>query len=109
MCYQLPAAMASDRSVVVVISPLIALMLDQTTQMKRRNISALYLASDHEDPLDEQQLMAGDIRIAYMSPERAVTHIDFLQQLHSSTRISLFAIDEVKIMCFDFVLLICKI
>lgn len=95
LCYQLPAAMALDHSVVVVISPLIALMLDQTTQMKRRNISALYLASDHEDPLGEQQLMAGDVRIVYMSPERAVLHIDFLKQLHSSTRISLFAIDEV--------------
>jgi RecQ family ATP-dependent DNA helicase len=94
LIYQLPAAMITDRSVVVVISPLIALMRDQTIALERRGIAACYLASDHSDGDTADKLLRGEYRLVYMSPERATAGVAFLEQLHASTRISLFAIDE---------------
>src|ERR1700721_2412395 len=44
LCYQLPAALLSDRTVVV-ISPLIALMQDQVAQLGQMGISAALLNS----------------------------------------------------------------
>src|ERR1700730_5694426 len=44
LCYQLPAALLADRTVIVV-SPLIALMQDQVAQLTQMGISAALLNS----------------------------------------------------------------
>src|SRR5580692_8675110 len=44
LCYQLPAAMSADKTVIV-ISPLIALMQDQVAQLAQMGISAALLNS----------------------------------------------------------------
>src|SRR5205085_1660451 len=72
LCYQLPAAMLPDKTVVV-ISPLIALMQDQMAQLSQMGISAGTLNSSL--PSDEQsriqrEAATGKLRLLYLSPER---------------------------------------
>ncbi|MGO2361267.1 MAG: DNA helicase RecQ [Brachybacterium tyrofermentans] len=93
LCYQIPALLRSDTGVVV--SPLIALMSDQVAALEAVGIRAAYLNSTlerHEAQAVEQQLLAGEIDLLYMAPERLVLPrtIDLLQR----ARLSLVAIDE---------------
>src|SRR5271154_1515177 len=72
LCYQLPAAMLSDRTVVVV-SPLIALMQDQVAQLGQMGISAALLNSTltaMEQSEILREAIAGRYRLLYLSPER---------------------------------------
>jgi ATP-dependent DNA helicase RecQ len=94
LCYQLPAALLADRTVVVV-SPLIALMQDQVAQLSQMGISAALLnstlgASEQSEILREA--IAGRYRLLYVSPERLARAdtIEWLQRVP----VSLFAIDE---------------
>jgi ATP-dependent DNA helicase RecQ len=94
LCYQLPAALLADRTVVVV-SPLIALMQDQVAQLGQMGISAALLnstlgASEQAEVLREA--IAGRYRLLYLSPERLARAdtIEWLQRVP----VSLFAIDE---------------
>ena len=94
LCYQLPAALLADRTVVVV-SPLIALMQDQVAQLGQMGISAALLnstltAAEQAEILREA--IAGRYRLLYLSPERLARAdtIDWLQRVP----VSLFAIDE---------------
>ena len=71
LCYQFPATELSGTTLVV--SPLIALMEDQVEGLRRRGISATYLASTLErDELEdrEQRLFAGEFDLVYVAPER---------------------------------------
>ncbi len=73
LCYQLPAV-ALDRTCVVV-SPLIALMQDQTAQLRQAGIPAACLNSslDSADQSDVKRRAArGEYRLVYLSPERLV-------------------------------------
>jgi ATP-dependent DNA helicase RecQ len=94
LCYQLPAALLADRTVVVV-SPLIALMQDQVAQLGQMGISAALLnstltAAEQAEILREA--IAGRYRLLYLSPERLARAdtIEWLQRVP----VSLFAIDE---------------
>jgi ATP-dependent DNA helicase RecQ len=94
LCYQLPAALLVDRTVVVV-SPLIALMQDQVAQLGQMGISAALLnstlgASEQAEVL--RDAIAGRYRLLYLSPERLARAdtIEWLQRVP----VSLFAIDE---------------
>jgi len=94
LCYQLPAAMLS-RQTVIVISPLIALMQDQMAQLSLMGISAGMLNSSLTG--DEQykitrKAMEGSYRLLYLSPER-LARADTIAWL-KRVPISLFAIDE---------------
>jgi ATP-dependent DNA helicase RecQ len=94
LCYQLPAAMLSGQTVVVV-SPLIALMQDQMAQLTQMGIAAAVLnssmAPDQQTKIVRQAL-AGEFRLLYLSPERLARtdSVDWLKRVP----ISLFAIDE---------------
>jgi ATP-dependent DNA helicase RecQ len=94
LCYQLPAALLADRTVVVV-SPLIALMQDQVAQLGQMGISAALLNSTltaGEQSAILREAIAGRYRLLYLSPERLARAdtIEWLQRVP----ISLFAIDE---------------
>jgi ATP-dependent DNA helicase RecQ len=94
LCYQLPAALLADRTVVVV-SPLIALMQDQVTQLGQMGISAALLNSTlgaREQTEILREAIAGRYRLLYLSPERLARAdtIEWLQRVP----VSLFAIDE---------------
>jgi ATP-dependent DNA helicase RecQ len=93
LCYQLPAV-ASGRTAVV-ISPLIALMRDQTAGLHQIGISSAFLNSTLDfAALAEIQRRAekGEYTLLYFSPERLVRD-DTLAWL-SRIPLAFFAIDE---------------
>jgi ATP-dependent DNA helicase RecQ len=93
LCYQLPA-LASEGTVVV-ISPLIALMQDQATQLAQMGIPAAVLNSTLSEA-EQSKVMSrareGAYRLLYVSPERVARGdtMGWLQQVP----IAFFAIDE---------------
>ncbi|GAB1270322.1 DNA helicase RecQ [Aurantivibrio infirmus] len=93
LCYQIPAMIRDG--VGVVISPLIALMQDQVDALTQLGVRANYLNSSQtyqEQREIERRLVAGDIDLLYVAPERLAqdTMLDLLDNLP----IGLFAIDE---------------
>jgi ATP-dependent DNA helicase RecQ len=94
LCYQLPAAMLSEKTVIVV-SPLIALMQDQMAQLTQMGIAATVLnsstAADQQAKI-MRKAAAGEFRLLYLSPERLARAdtVDWLKRVP----ISFFAIDE---------------
>ncbi|MEX5276981.1 DNA helicase RecQ [Kocuria sp. CPCC 205261] len=93
LCYQIPALLRDGTGVVV--SPLIALMADQVAALEAVGIRAAYLNSTlepYEAQEVEQQLLAGDIDLLYMAPERLI--LPRTVELLKRAPIALFAIDE---------------
>lgn len=94
LCYQLPAVLAEARTAVV-ISPLIALMQDQVAQLRQMGIPAVFLNSsvlESERQEVKRKAMAGEYRLMYVSPERAV--MDGTAEWLKNVPVSFFAIDE---------------
>ena len=93
LCYQIPALLREGTGVVV--SPLIALMADQVAALEAVGIRAAYLNSTlepYEAQEVERQLLAGDIDLLYMAPERLI--LSRTVELLKRAPIALFAIDE---------------
>ncbi|WP_407354175.1 DNA helicase RecQ [Luteimonas sp. R10] len=93
LCYQLPALLRDG--VGVVVSPLIALMQDQVEALRQLGVRAAFLNStlDGETAATvERQLLAGDLDLLYVAPERLLTP-RFLSLLERAP-LALFAIDE---------------
>lgn len=92
LCYQLPALLAEGCAVVV--SPLIALMEDQTNTLITNGIPAAALHSNKpeaEQRMIIKRLAEGCIKLLYISPERLILD---LERWSGALNISLFAIDE---------------
>jgi len=93
LCYQLPAVMLGRTAVVV--SPLIALMQDQSAQLAQMGIPAGVLNSSLANEKQAQvmrQASQGNFRLLYLSPER-LARADTISWLQS-VPIAFFAIDE---------------
>lgn len=93
LCYQIPALLREGCGIVV--SPLIALMQDQVDALVQLGVRAAFLNSTlalHEANDIEQALLAGELELLYVAPERLLTP-RFQSLLHRSN-IALFAIDE---------------
>ena len=94
LCYQLPAAMLGEKTVVV-ISPLIALMQDQMAPLEQMGIPAGSLNSSvatNEQTKTVKQACEGGLRLLYLSPER-LSRKDTVEWL-KRVPVSFFAIDE---------------
>ena len=96
-CYQVPAvALArAGMGTTLVVSPLIALMVDQVNGLVGRGIAAAAIHSHQDD--DEQRavigrLVRGELTVLYISPERAA--LDGFRRIVARSRIALLAIDE---------------
>ncbi|GHF24877.1 ATP-dependent DNA helicase RecQ [Pseudolysinimonas yzui] len=93
LCYQIPALVRPGTG--VVISPLIALMQDQVDALSAVGVRAAFLNSTQdaaERHRVESELLAGDIDLLYLAPERLK-----LQQtlaLLDRVPVGVFAIDE---------------
>ncbi|MFY9791050.1 MAG: RecQ family ATP-dependent DNA helicase, partial [Candidatus Sulfotelmatobacter sp.] len=93
LCYQLPAVVAGGTA--VVISPLIALMQDQATQLAQMGIPAAVLNSTMNEA-EQNKVMSkareGAYRLLYVSPERIARGdtMGWMQQVP----VTFFAIDE---------------
>jgi ATP-dependent DNA helicase RecQ len=93
LCYQLPALLREGCGVVV--SPLIALMRDQVAGLREAGVKAAVLNSTltfEEASAVEARLVAGDLDLVYIAPERLLT--PRCLNLLSRAKIALFAIDE---------------
>src|SRR6185312_15607426 len=93
LCYQLPSL--SRQGCGIVVSPLIALMRDQVAGLVEVGVNAAVLNSTlsyQEASEVERRLIAGDLDLLYVAPERLLTPrcLSLLEQ----ARIALFAIDE---------------
>ena len=93
ICYQLPALLRDGFA--LVISPLISLMNDQVRSLRANGIVAGALhsgTSGEENRAIHQQIQNGELKILFISPERALTP-KFVEFIREKT-ISLIAIDE---------------
>ncbi len=93
LCYQIPALLRSGCAIVV--SPLIALMKDQVDALRELGVKASYLNSSLDVSTTnqvEQALVAGELDLLYIAPERLNQERTMSLLQHSP--IALFAIDE---------------
>jgi ATP-dependent DNA helicase RecQ len=94
LCYQLPAALLSEQTVIVV-SPLIALMQDQVAQLTQMGITAALLNSSVSAAQQTEimcEAIKGRYRLLYLSPER-LARADTVEWLRN-VPVSFFVIDE---------------
>jgi len=94
LCYQLPAVLDAQRTVVVV-SPLIALMQDQVAQLEQMGVPAGFLnssLSSDQRSLILRRASQGEYRLLYLSPERIA--LDGTPAWLGRIPVSFFAIDE---------------
>lgn len=93
LCFQVPAMVLPG--LCLVISPLIALMKDQTDHLRRRGITAFALNSgmSRKEVINTLQLAAGsNCKFLYVSPERLET--DLFTEYLPSLSVSLIVVDE---------------
>ena len=97
LCYQIPALVR--KGVGIVVSPLIALMQDQVVALRELGVRAEFLNSTldfTEVQRIEHALLAGELELLYVAPERLVTDrlLNLLEITQARIGIALFAIDE---------------
>ena len=71
ICYQIPALV--KEGICIVISPLVALMKDQTSKLQKHNIKAIAITgrlNQHELDIALDNCIYGNIKLLYVSPER---------------------------------------
>jgi len=93
LCYQLPSLIMDGP--VLVISPLVALMIDQVRQLGKQGIKSMYFENDIKSTPLQQQIensIYGNYKLIYCSPERFLNPI-FIKQI-ALINFSLIAIDE---------------
>lgn len=93
ICYQLPALALPD--LCLVISPLVALMKDQTDGLRRRNITAfaIHAGMTRKEVVNTLQVAAAsNCKLLYVSPERLETSL-FLEHL-AALNVGMIAVDE---------------
>lgn len=94
LCYQLPALLRDDLSIVV--SPLVSLMLDQVESLERRVGGKVALINAQQDAATNREVMerakSGELRLLYVAPERFASP-GFLEAL-KATKIGCFVVDE---------------
>src|ERR1700712_2068808 len=93
LCYQVPSLLREGCGIVV--SPLIALMRDQVAGLLEAGVKAAVLNStlSYEEADEvERRLLAGDLDLLYVAPERLLT--PRCLNLLGRAKIALFAIDE---------------
>ena len=92
LCYQIPALLMPGCAIVV--SPLIALMIDQVQALRANGVPAAAVHSNQDEHSNREimyQAMQGKLKILYISPERLVAEINLLA---SKMKVSFVAIDE---------------
>ena len=94
LCYQLPALLRDDLSIVV--SPLVSLMHDQVQALAERAPGAAALVNAQQDAGANraalERAVSGDLRLLYVAPER-FSSPGFVEALRDA-RVGLFVVDE---------------
>ncbi|GAC1624429.1 MAG: DNA helicase RecQ [Nevskia sp.] len=98
LCFQLPALLRPG--VMIVVSPLIALMQDQVRLLRDNGINAAFLNSSlsaRESSETSAALLRGEFKLLYLAPERLLMPDflgGFLPRLIAAQGLSGFTIDE---------------
>jgi len=97
LCFQLPALLKPG--LMIVVSPLIALMQDQVEALQDNGVGATFLNSTltvAEAKSREAAILNGEIKLLYVAPERLLSEkfLLFLDLIEAQLGISAFAIDE---------------
>lgn len=98
LCFQLPALLKPG--MMIVISPLIALMQDQVQTLQDNGITATFLNSSlgfEQSQQRRQAILQGQVKLLYMAPEGLMSEdflTQFLPRLQAHVGISALAIDE---------------
>ncbi|PSB26817.1 DNA helicase RecQ [Stenomitos frigidus] len=97
LCFQLPALL--KEGVMIVVSPLIALMQDQVQALQNNGIPATLLNSSigfGESQSRQAAILDRKIKLVYVAPERLLSEsfLGFMDQVKARVGISAFAIDE---------------
>ena len=99
LCYQFPAIYQGKK--VIVVSPTISLMQDQVTNLKLKNVNAVFLGSAQLDKKAEVNafLPHGEINVIFVTPEWIAVEKNHskVQQLVEADELSLIAIDEAHL------------
>ena len=93
ICYQIPALMSDG--ICVVISPLIALMIDQVEHLKEKGITAVAVHSGmHFKDIDRilDNAVYGSYKFIFLSPERLTTELAI--ERIKRMKVNLIAVDE---------------
>ncbi len=93
LCYQLPAL--AGGGLVVVVSPLIALMADQWRRLQQAGVSSTMLASGMEEGHNEQalaQIASGETALVLAAPERFASGA--FRAALAQREVALFVVDE---------------
>ncbi|MEY2514724.1 MAG: ATP-dependent helicase RecQ, partial [bacterium] len=94
LCYQLPALMRDDLTLVV--SPLVSLMRDQVDALAVAAPGRAALVNAQQDAADNrlalERAASGELRLLYVAPER-FSSAPFLEAMRA-TKIGLFVVDE---------------
>jgi RecQ family ATP-dependent DNA helicase len=93
LCYQLPALAGEE--LVVVVSPLIALMADQRRRLEQAGVSTAMLASGMADGHNEQALRSissGEAALVLAAPERFASRA--FREALAKRKVGLFVVDE---------------
>jgi ATP-dependent DNA helicase RecQ len=94
LCYQLPA-LANEHGLVVVVSPLIALMADQWRRLREAGVRSTMLASGMEDGHNAQalrEIAQGETQLVLAAPERFASGA--FREALAARRVDLFVVDE---------------
>ena len=89
LCFQVPAI--AQEGICIVISPLIALMKDQTENLKKRGVRAVAVTSGmHKKEIDIalDNCIYGNYKLLYLSPERLESDITIERIDRKSTRLN---------------------
>jgi ATP-dependent DNA helicase RecQ len=98
LCYQLPALAYDEmpaRPLVVVVSPLIALMADQHQRLRQTGVNAAMLASGMEEGHNAQALRSiasGEAQLVLAAPERFASRA--FRDTLATRKVGLFVVDE---------------
>ncbi len=93
LCYQLPAL--AGEALVVVVSPLIALMADQLGRLQQAGVSAAMLASGMAEGHNAQALRSissGEAQLVLAAPERFASRA--FRETLATREVGLFVVDE---------------
>ena len=93
ICYQIPALV--KEGICIVISPLVALMKDQTSKLQKHNIKAIAITgglNQHELDIALDNCIYGNIKLLYVSPERLES--DLVRERIKKMNVNLIAVDE---------------
>ncbi|HEY4897702.1 MAG TPA: DEAD/DEAH box helicase, partial [Solirubrobacteraceae bacterium] len=94
LCYQLPA-LAAEEGLVVVVSPLIALMSDQWRRLQEAGVRSTMLASGMQDGHNLRALReieSGEVQLVLAAPERFASAA--FREALAARRVDLFVVDE---------------